>query len=368
MILLTVGLAAACGLQPRAALPTESVLAESQPVSVQPSETLIQTQPPDLVPPVIEGVQSLCVYMGTEMDLLAGVIIRDDRDAAPILTLDDKNVDWTRPGEYEIVYLGRDASGNETRETAVLTLVDDHIPPTILGVNPISLYAGGTVAYRSGILVTDDQDGAPKLTVDSSGVDLSAPGVYELIYRAVDEAGNEAAVATTVTVLEKSAGYVDEETIYAEADAILEKIITVDMTVRDQVEAIYRWMKRNLTYTGNSDKTDRLQAAYVTMTRRTGDCFSYYAVGKLMFDRLGIPNITVLRSADSVRAGSHYWSLVSVDGGETYYHVDATPRSLDYTGDRNFCLVTDGFLDDYDRSFPGYYTRDRSLYPATPEE
>lgn len=87
-----------------------------------------------------------------------------------------------------------------------------------------------------------------------------------------------------------------------------------------------------------------------------------------MFERLNLPNITVLRSEESVRSGAHYWSLVSVDGGETYYHYDATPKSVNYGGNRNFCLVTDAVLDAYDRYYPGYYTRDRNLYPATPEE
>ena len=322
----------------------------------------------DKAAPVIEGVKPLRLYLGQEIDYLDGISIRDDLDEAPVLTVDDSRADLTRAGEYEIIYVGRDVAGNEVRESTTLTIIEDNTAPVILGVNPISLYAGSTVAYRSGILVTDDQDDAPKLTVDSSQVDLSRPGEYELIYRATDAAGNESSITTTVTVTEKKANYVDEQTIYAKADELLAKIVTEEMTDREKVEAIYRWGKRNLTYNGTSDKTDWLQAAYRMMTRRSGDCFSYYAVAKLMFDRLGLPNITVRRSADSVRTGSHYWNLVSVDGGETYYHYDSTPRSSSYGGSRNFCLVTDAFLDAYDRYYPGYYTRDRSLYPATPEE
>ncbi len=54
-------------------------------------------------------------------------------------------------------------------------------------------------------------------------------------------------------------------------------------------------------------------------------CFNYFAVTKLMFERLGIPNIDVKKVKNYEGDSNHYWSLVSVDGGETYYHFDAAP-------------------------------------------
>ena len=174
-------------------------------------------------------------------------------------------------------------------------------------------------------------------------------------------------VTIGVHVKEKSAYYVDEATIYAAVDEVLEQITTDEMTDREKVEAVYQWITWNFSYYGDSDKTDWLQAAYSMMTRRCGDCFNFYALSKLMFDRLGIPNITVVRSENPYRQTSHYWSLVSVDGGETYYHFDTTPHSAGY-GYR-FCLVTDEYLDFYsEKVVLGYYSRDTSLYPATPTE
>lgn len=331
---------------------------------VQASLTVIR----DTEAPAIEGITPLNIFLGNNADYFASISAHDDWDESPQLTVDDSAVDLTRAGVYEIEYRARDASGNEASGSTVLTIVEDRTAPEILGVNPISVCAGSSVAYRSGILVRDDLDDRPALYVDSSGVDLSRPGTYELIYRAEDAAGNKSSIATTVTVTEKTDEYVDKETIYAAADAILAEIVQDGMTDREKAEAIYRWEKNHLTYSGSSVKTDWLQAAYTMIKRRSGDCFNYYAVARLMFDRLGIPNMTVLRSEDSVRAGSHYWNLVSVDGGETFYHFDSTPRSASYGGNRNFCLVTDAVLDAYDRYYPGYYTRDLTLYPATPEE
>lgn len=321
----------------------------------------------DRLAPAIGGVEPLSIFLGQEPDYLANVMIADDLDEEPVLTVDDSQVDLTRGGEYPITYVGRDASGNEERQETTLTIIVDETAPSILGVNPISLYAGSTVSYRSGILVTDDLDDSPKLSIDSSAVDLSQPGTYEVTYKAVDKAGNESSVTTTVTVKEKTAYYTDEETICAAADEILEKIITEEMTDREKVEAVYKWVTGHYSYYGASDKTDWMQAAYTILRTHMGDCFNFYAVSKLMLDRLGIPNITVTRAQNPYRSTSHYWSLVSVDGGENYYHFDTTPHSAGY-GYR-FCLVTDEYLDNYDNLYcRGYYARDPELYPATPTE
>lgn len=78
-----------------------------------------------------------------------------------------------------------------------------------------------------------------------------------------------------------------------------------------------------------------------------------------------IPNIDVQKVRNSDDDSDHFWSLVSIDGGEHYYHFDATPRSG--SGD-SFCLVTDAYLNAYSEKHKGSHNRDESLYPATPEE
>ena len=317
--------------------------------------------------PVLEGIQPMTIYLGQEPDYLGSVTITDDIDAAPILTLDDSGVDLTQGGVYPVIYRGLDSSGNESMSETTLTILVDNLAPVIYGINPISLYAGGTVSYRSGIIVTDDQDESPQLTIDSSQVNLSQAGVYEVIYTATDAAGNATVFPTTVTVSEKPANWAEPETIYAMADELLLGIVTDTMTDREKVQAIYRYMHLNFAYLNYADKTDALQAAYLMMTNRGGDCYSYFALSKLFFDRLGIPNINVVRIENPYRRSKHYWSLVSVDGGETYYHFDCTPRSTTANGTRNFCLVTDAYLVEYMIRSPGYYIRDMSLYPPTPE-
>ncbi len=57
--------------------------------------------------------------------------------------------------------------------------------------------------WLDGVTATDDVDGTITVTVDTSDLNLEAPGSYSIIYKAVDKAGNEASVTRVVTVVEK---------------------------------------------------------------------------------------------------------------------------------------------------------------------
>lgn len=267
-------------------------------------------------------------------------------------------------GEQQIVIRLTDAAGNETELTAVLDLIIDHEPPVIEGVGDIVVYQGTAVAYRSGVSVTDDQDEAPTLTIDSSAVDLSKPGAYQVIYSASDFAGNTASVTATVTVYEKKESYVDLETIYAAVDDALAGIVNDSMDDGEKIEKVFWWIRNKSSYVNSSVKNDWMQAGYQMLKTHTGDCFSYFALNKLMLTRLGIPNIDVEKIPNYPGDSHHYWSLVSADGGETYYHVDITPR-MDVT---IFLMATDSVMDNYSQKHYNCFNRDSSLYPATPEE
>ena len=239
----------------------------------------------------------------------------------------------------------------------------DTTAPTILDVNKMSVFVGSTVAYRSGILVTDDVDPDPKLTIDSSFVNLSAPGTYQLVYAATDSAGNTSKVQTTVTVVEAPESYVDEDLIKDTADQLLAKILTEGQTPEQQVNAIYDWMEGHCYYIAEFDKSDYMQAAYLMMTTNRGDCYGFYALSRLLFDRLGLPNLTVTRLPNEVRTSRHWWNMVSLDGGESWYHFDSTPHM---TYPTRTCLVTDTFLNDFNLLMPNYYYFDHDSFPDTP--
>lgn len=289
----------------------------------------------------------------------------EEIDDVTAVTVTYKNApDFRAPGKQKVTLVLTDTSGNETELSATLTVVEDTVAPEIYGVRELTAYVGETLSYKRGVYVTDDKDLAPVLSVDSSDVNLSAEGTYTAVYEATDVSGNKTTLEVPVKVLVKTATYVDESTIQELAVKTAASVVKEGMTKAEQVEAIYNWARKSFTYVNHSDKSDWRQGAYTMLQKRGGDCFSYYAVCKLLFEELDIDNIDVRKVKKKASDSDHYWSLVSVDDGKTWYHFDATPRVG--SGD-DFCMVTDGFIDAYSEQHDYSHNRDASLYPATPE-
>ena len=248
--------------------------------------------------------------------------------------------------------------------------VNDQVAPVISGTKDLEVYAGGTVSYKTGVTVTDDLDPKPTLDIDNSQVDMSTPGVYNVTYTATDAAGNKTSVTVKLTVKVKPANFVEPDVIYARVDALLAQFIRDDMTDREKAEAVYVWTRRggfigpgHFTYSGSTSRhDDYLQAAYEFLQLKKGDCFYFYAIQKLMLERLGIPTIDCKKVPNFEGDSNHYWLLVSVDGGENYYHYDNV-----WSWD--LCLVTDAQLDALSATQESKpFNRDTSLYPATPTQ
>lgn len=282
-------------------------------------------------------------------------------DATAVSVSFAQEPDTSVAGSQSVTVILTDLGGNTVQLQATLTVIVDTQAPTITGVQDRITYVGDSVAYRSGITVTDDMDTTVQLEVDSSQVDLSTPGVYTVVYRAADAAGNTASQEAQITVLEKRENHVDMETVYAAVDAQLARFIRNDMTTREKVEAIYVWTRIHFSYGGHTDTTDYIQSAYEFLTTRKGDCYGYFALQKLMLQRLGIPTIDVQKVKNFEGDSNHYWLLVSIDGGESYYHMDNV-------WSMQLCLVTDSHLNAFSKVVKNCFNRDESLYPPTPTE
>ena len=287
--------------------------------------------------------------------------VSDIQDVTQVSVRFEKEPDFTTAGEQSIAIVLEDLGGNKTHLEATMTVVEDAEAPVISGVRDILTYVGDAVAYRNGVTVTDNQDEAPKLELDSSKVDLSTPGEYTVIYNATDAAGNATQAQAKVTVLEKRQNHVEVDVIYKAVDDILAKFITDDMTDRQKAEAVYVWTRIHFTYSGHTDTTDYIQSAYQFLTTKKGDCFGYFALQKLMLERMNIPTIDVKKVKNFPSDSNHYWLLVSIDGGENYYHYDNL-------WSKYLCLVTDKKLNSFSKSVKNCFNRDESLYPPTPTE
>lgn len=82
----------------------------------------------DVEAPTIKGVEKLIVLQGDDVDLKAGVVVKDDHDKNPTLAIDDSALNLSEIGEYDVAYRVKDDAKNEEvyiRKIEVLSRYDN---------------------------------------------------------------------------------------------------------------------------------------------------------------------------------------------------------------------------------------------------
>ena len=271
-------------------------------------------------------------------------------------------------GSYTVELIVTAERGRQTRHTATLTLVVDNEPPKIIGATDISVYVGDGVSYRSGISLVDNCDGEVHLQIDAHGVDTDVAGCYDVTYTATDSAGNTSVKPIKVYVYTER---VTEEMLWTEIDRLIEENIARGTTTVQTVREVYTYVYYSIAYTDSSDKSDWVRAAYEGIRTGQGDCFTYFALSKAFFVRLGIENLDVQRT-EGIVTERHYWNMVNVgtDASPRWYHFDAC--KIRGVAAPFGCLLTDAQIDAFSRyKVDGdgisnyFYAYDRASYPAT---
>lgn len=198
------------------------------------------------------------------------------------------------------------------------------------------------------VKATDDRDGKVAVQVDDSRINWKKKGVYTIVFTASDQAGNKARAKAKVQV--RTVSDLDQM-----ADSILSGIVKDSWTDQKKAEAIYRYVRQNYVYVDSNDHANWENSALYGLRYKSGNCFVFYSVSRLLLTRCGIPNIEVKRSAGSTHG--HWWNYVYVKGG--WYHFDTTPRRIKAT----FCLVTDSQLTAYSNAAGNSHIWDKTIIP-----
>lgn len=280
-------------------------------------------------------------------------------DATEVTVSFKQEAEFDVSGEYEVILILEDTSGNRSELKASLTVIQDTEVPEIIGAESQLVYLGETVSYRRGVQASDNRDGEIDFEVDSSNVNLKQPGEYGVIYTAEDSSGNKVLRQVTLTVKEKPKDYLDEEELHRLADEILDSIFTEDMTDKEKLWEIFEWTNNHIAYTGSSDKSDWMQGAARGIRKANGDCFTYYATARELLTRAGFENLEIKRVDET-----HFWNLVLYKGN--WYHFDTCPHRRGYP--YQCFLKTDAEVEEYSNWCKDYFSFDKSLYPRTPLE
>ena len=277
-------------------------------------------------------------------------------------------------GDYQLKLIVTNAKGKESEYTVRLSLVNDLEPPTLTGAKDLSIFIGDGVSYRTGVTVQDNCDGKVKLDIDASAERLDAEGSYPVIYTATDAAGNKTVVKIMVWVYRER---VTEAMLYEEVDRVIASKISSGATKQVQVTEVYDYVNMHISYGADSDKTDWVRAAYDGLRTGQGDCFTYFALSKAFFTRLGIESMDVKRT-EGISVQRHYWNYVNIGTKESprWYHFDACPIKGE---DQRFgLLLTVSQVEVYtvNRTMEEngkivsrfFYAYDKSLYPSGADE
>src|SRR5690554_1227104 len=156
----------------------------------------------DTEAPVIQGTKAEweLELNADKPNWLEGVTAVDNRDGDVEVTVDDSKVDLTKAAPYDLIYRAEDEAGN-VATVIVKVLVGDFTEPVISGHRDYHLIVNAEKPnWLEGVTARDDKDPSVEVEVDDSNVDLTQVGIYEVIFKAEDAAGNKAEVIVKVYV------------------------------------------------------------------------------------------------------------------------------------------------------------------------
>ncbi len=308
--------------------------------------TVLQVK--DTIAPVVE-TKDVTIYLNEEVSVES--FVASALDATKLTYTFLQEPDCSVAGKQTVTVVVTDEGGNTSQAEVTLTVLEDTEAPVIHGAKDITVYVGNTISYKKGVTVTDNRDSKVSLKVDNSKVNTQKPGTYPVVYSAEDKAGNKTTV--TINVIIKTKEYSEQE-VNRLAQEVLSSITNSGMSQYEKLQAIYTWTRSSLSYTGTSDKTNWVKEAYIGLSQRKGDCYTYACVAKALLNNAGIKNKDIAKIPAKTR---HYWNLVDI--GEGWYHFDTTPR----IGQKiSFCYISDAALMEYSNANDKSHNYDRNVY------
>ncbi len=299
--------------------------------------------------------------VGREVTVEAGAMpdpeefVENVVDHTPVTVTYKESQQFVMAGQRTLVLVLTDLFGNTAEVEAQVNVIPARNGPQFTGLDTIYMELGTAVSYKTGVTVTDAQDGDLSYSVDSGDFDSNTPGRYTVFYSATDSDGNTLIMPRAI-VVESHIGQIVRE----KAQEVLDQIIKPGMTQDEKIYAIFKRVHNYMGYAFTSDKSSIENAAYEGFTKWYGDCYTYYAMVRVMLDMLEIPNLEVARVGGK---SNHWWNLVQFEDGK-YYHVDAIPHQIT---DMQHFKMTESVIIAYTnnpsvaRRRPNYYIYDHTL-------
>ena len=266
----------------------------------------------DTTAPTAEGIECPCStgYYCEPIKFVKNIV-----DMSPVKAAFVAEPDWNTEGTQDVQIVLTDRSGNSVTVDAKAVVAPDKTAPVIYAAKDTYCYVGDAVAYFKEVFAEDNADPAPVIDVDKSKVDAKKAGTYDVTYTATDAEGNSSSVTVKYIFIEKT---VTEDKLQEAVKKVTDKIFTDGMTASDKLLAVFNYCYDNITYWGDSDKTDLYGEAYRGLTEGVGDCYTFYAATYVLLQEIdGAQVLSVERMNGKTQ---HFWCMVNIGSG--WYHFD----------------------------------------------
>lgn len=164
------------------------------------NQTILETEIMmiDITAPHIELSQTEVYVMLGQSPIDFSQYLVDVGDNYDVLFLEDvqieANINWQSTGIYYVTYTVDDASLNVFQITLTVK-IDDVTPPTIFG-SDLAIAQGSSLNMYDGMMI----EGHQEIYTFPQTIDTHKPGVYRIVYIAVDQRGNQTTFERTIII------------------------------------------------------------------------------------------------------------------------------------------------------------------------
>ena len=153
----------------------------------------------DMLPPQFETQNKTILKDET---ISAKELVKNIRDDSKTEVYFQQNYTCLEVETYKVVVVVEDSYGNKSEKSAYVQVqAKDEQPPIVSGLTPITLLIGDEIDLKKDVIVKDDHDDSPVLTIDDSKLNIRKIGEYEVYYHVKDQSGNEDTFIRKIEVL-----------------------------------------------------------------------------------------------------------------------------------------------------------------------
>lgn len=162
-------------------------------------KTTITIELKDTIKPDLE-IQELTIDLGMKVE--ARDLIKTSYDSSRTEVKFKQNYQFNEVGDQNVEIIICRGNNCITKQSVVHILPKDTTPPEIIGIRNLSVLKDSDIDLLSSVSVKDNQDASPILTIDSSNLDISKVGDYQITYHAKDRSLNTVKETCIVSVVE----------------------------------------------------------------------------------------------------------------------------------------------------------------------